>query len=92
MFDWQSKVKRILFQTGGYRCKHFALRKIDGKQSCCSRASQDYGAVCKLTQTLCPGLAQCPRLKVEEKSKLIELWREDVVFKREIDPKPFLEN
>lgn len=54
--------------------------------------SEDYGPVCKLTGGLCPGLAQCPRLGLEEKSRLIELWRKDVALKAQIDYKPFLEN
>lgn len=88
----EAKIKRILFQTGGYRCKHFALRKVAGQSSCCSRTSEDYGPICKMTNGGCPGLAQCPRLRLEEKSKLIEKWREDVALKTIIDPKPFLEN
>jgi hypothetical protein len=85
-----NELQNLLRRTGSYKCSHFVFQKVTtnkSQKSCCGRSGGDSAVpVCSLVGQACPGLAMCPRLNVEIKSKLIESWLQDL--KRNISPDP----
>lgn len=88
------ELQNLLRRTGCHKCPHFIFQRVAGdktKKSCCGRSSANTAfPVCSLVGQACPGLAMCPRLNIETKSKLIESWTHEL--KRGIipDPRPFI--
>lgn len=86
------KIQQIKLM-GGYTCEFFAIQKNvhQEKTGCCGRTyGDDFMPVCSITQTICPGLIQCPRLNVQVKSELIKQWREDLNSNTVVDPLKYL--
>lgn len=78
---------------GGYVCEFFAIEKNvhHEKSGCCGRTyGDDYVPVCSLTQTLCPGIIQCPRLNIQTKGELIKEWRSDLQSNVVVDPSKYM--
>ena len=84
-----TKIQNLLKQSGGYRCPHFKVSPTEGtsKRGCCgSDRGTQYAPVCGLVNGICMGLAQCPRIDVATKSKLIQQWTDDLRRQRNINP------
>lgn len=83
-------IENLMKQGGGYQCAHFEIHKarLTGqKKGCCGRTGDDqFIPTCGLINGLCTGLAQCPRLDVKTKSKLIKQWNEDLARKKPLNP------
>jgi hypothetical protein len=87
-----AKIQNIMKQTGGYCCPHFELQRVkaNSSKSCCPGRGEELAPVCGLTNTLCIGLAQCPRLDLKTKSELIKKWTEDLARGAQPNPMQFI--
>ena len=88
-----TNIKKLLFRSGGYRCKHFRVRRLENKKKkgCCGQRGDTFVAMCLLVNGVCPGLINCPRLDPATKSTTIKEWSEDVKNNKNIDVTKYLE-
>ena len=85
-----AKAQRLCTQLGSYHCSHFFIKRFkrSGGKSCCggSGGTEEPLPMCTLTNTTCPGLAQCLKLDPTTKSKLIQSWSLDLRSNNSVDP------
>ena len=91
--SFKIKATTLFTRLGSYLCTHFVLK--EGAQTktkgCCSRtASKEPVPICRMTNQICPGLPQCPRLDVQTKANLIKTWNQQRKTGKYPDPSRFL--